>query len=166
VYLRQGRNFESQERPVVGRGPRREFGQQFRHRYALHITTLAQAILEERNRAPSLTDKDVLDAFEALKATAKTLSAGIHYETVPEGGSAAIGLYRRAKALVEEMMQPQESGYEALRASDAPDVLDFIVVSVELHSAGRPRSRRYLDWLSSMAPAPVEDDPAGGLIVP
>jgi hypothetical protein len=163
-YLKTGRSYEARQAQVATK-PSREFSQQFRHRYAVVITTLAHAILEERSENPSMLDSDIRDAFEALKATTKTLSAGIYYETLPEGGASAMGLYRRVKTLVDQMMQPQGPAADALRASDAPDVLDFIVVSVELHSLGRPKSRRYLDWLSSVAPAPVRDDP-GRLIVP
>ena len=76
-----------------------------------------------------------------------------------------MGLYRRIQGLIDRMMEPQGPGRDALRAGDVPDVLDFIAVSLELHSGGRPKSRQYLDWLSSIAPAPTPDD-QGGLIVP
>ena len=76
-----------------------------------------------------------------------------------------MGLYRRIQGLIDRMMQPQAPGADALRAGDAPDVLDFIAVSMELRSGGRPKSRQYLDWLSSVAPPPMPGEP-GGLIAP
>ena len=164
AYLKQGRRYESNQNPIASDTPHREFSQQFRHRYASVITSLAQVILEERVGNSSLLDGDVREALEALKATTKTLSAGIYYETLPERGAGAMSLFRRLKSVIDEMMQPQGPAHDALRASEVPEVLDFIVVSVDLHSGGRPKSRRYLDWLSSVAPAPINDE-SGHLIV-
>ena len=126
---------------------------------------LAQSVLAERSENPSLLDSDVRAAFEALQATMKTLKAGIHYETLPEGSAGAMGLYRRVQPLIDLMMKPQGVAYDALRAGDVPEVFDFIIVSVDLHSGGRPKSRRYLDWLSSVAPVPAADNP-DSLILP
>jgi len=165
AYLKQGRRYETEHSLLAAATPRREFSQQFRHRFALVITTLAQVIIEERVQNPGLLDSEVREALEALRATMMTLSAGIDYETLPENRTGAIALYRRLKLLVEKMMQSEEPTHDALRASEVPDVLDFIIVSVDLHSGGRPKSRRYLDWLSSMVPAPSKDE-SGNLIVP
>jgi hypothetical protein len=159
AYLKQGRSHEARQVPSEGSTERREFSQQFRHRFAMVITALAQVILEERAENPSLLDSDVRDALTALQATVRTLSAGIYYETLPEGSGGAISLYRRLRAFLDQMMQPDSDQTDLLPPSDAPDVLDFIAVSVELHSGGRPKSRRYLDWLSSVAPPPVRADP-------
>ena len=165
AYLKQGRRYESNQNPIAPATPHREFSQQFRHRYASVITTLAQVILEERVGNSSLLDSDVREALEALKATTRTLSAGIYYETLPESGAAPMSVYRGLKSMIDEMMKPQGPTHDALRASEAPDVVDFIAVSLDLHSGGRPKSRRYLDWLSSVAPAPVKHE-SGHLIVP
>jgi hypothetical protein len=172
VYLRQGRRFGTPSAVSAPSEPRRQFSQQFRHRYAMVITALAHAILEERQVQPALLDRDVQDAFEALRATANTLSSGLYYDTPTEGGLAARGLHQRVRTLLERMMAPAPSGATPLRPADAADVLDFVIVSVELHSAGRPKSRRYLDWLSAALPPPPPasppsgDDDSGGVIVP
>ena len=163
-YLQAGRRYEVRQGPT-GKPPQREFSQQFRHRCGGAITVLAQSVLAERSENPSLLDSDVRAAFEALQATMKTLEAGIHYETLPEGSAGAMGLYRRVQPLIDLMMKPQGVAYDALRAGDVPEVLDFIIVSADLHSGGRPKSRRYLDWLSSVAPVPAADNP-DSLILP
>ena len=165
TYLRAGRTYDAGRRHPAPPPPEREFSQQFRHRYAGAIAVLAQGILAERHDNPSLYDSDVREAFKALKATAKTRASGIYYETLPEGSAASMGLYRRIQGLIDRMMQPQAPGADALRAGDAPDVLDFIAVSMELRSGGRPKSRQYLDWLSSVAPPPMPGEP-GELIAP
>lgn len=123
------------------------------------MTAFADAIVRHRASDPSLLDIDVRDAFAALKATVRTLDSGIYYETLPENTGAG-GLYSRIRSLVDEMIQPQPTGPPALRVSEAPDVIDFVIVSVELHSGGRPKSRRFLDWLSSTLP-PDDSVPPG-----
>ena len=163
-YLQAGRRYEVRQGPT-GKPPQRDFSQQFRHRCGGAITVLAQSVLAERGENPSLLDSDVRAAFEALQATMKTLEAGIHYETLPEGSAGAMGLYRRVQPLIDLMMKPQGVAYDALRAGDVPEVFDFIIVSVDLHSGGRPKSRRYLDWLSSVAPVPAADN-RDSLILP
>ena len=47
---------------------------------------LAAGIAETRAQHPSIVDIDARAAFEALRATTKTLSSGIYYETKPEAG--------------------------------------------------------------------------------
>ncbi len=151
VYLRQGQTYGRSAAEDLPPRPSREFSQQFRRKNAVFVTAFADAIVRQRASDPSLLDQDVRDAFAALAATVRTLDSGIYYETLPENRD-ALGLYRRIRSLVDEMIQPQASGPSALRVSEAPDVIDFVLVSVELHSGGRPKSRRFLDWLSSTLP--------------
>ena len=166
VYLRKGRSFESsREHRHDARQPTPQFNQQFLYRNTGTINRVAQAILEERDRAPGMVDQDVRSALDALRATMKTLSSGIHYETLPEGSVASMGLYRRIKSALEQLMQPQGPTVDALRVSDIPELLDFLLVTAESRSSGRPRSRQYLDWLASVAPEPPPDE-ASRIIVP
>jgi hypothetical protein len=151
VYLRQGQTYARSPAEAVSHRPSRQFSQQFRRTNAAFVTAFADAIVRHRATDPSMLDQDVRDAFAALRATVRTLDSGIYYETLPEN-TGALGLYRRIRALVDEMIQPQTAGPPALRVSEAPDVIEFVIVSVELHSGGRPKSRRFLNWLSSTLP--------------
>ena len=166
THLQKGRFYEAsrqvQQRSVT---PPREFSPQFLRKHATAITVIAVAVLEERAQIPAMVDQEARDAFEALKATMKTLSAGIYYETLPEGSSASIALFRRVQSALEHLMQPQGPAHDALRVSDVPELLDFMIATAQTHSSGRPRSRQYLDWLAVMVPVPERDAPSR-LIVP
>jgi hypothetical protein len=172
VYLREGQNYAAETARDASPRPSREFSQQFRRRNAEFITAFAEAIADHRRTDPGLLDQDVRDAFAALKSTVRTLDSGIYYETLPEGADAR-SLYRRIRSLLDQLIQPRSEGHPALRISDSPDVVDFLIVSVEIHSGGRPKSRRFLDWLSSIlsdtGPDRRGSAPGGkgsGLIVP
>jgi hypothetical protein len=166
VHLRKGRSFESaRDHQHHPRPSTPQFNQQFLYRNTAAINALAHAILEERVRAHGMVDQDVKDALDAVRATMKTLSSGIHYETLPEGSVASMGLYRRIKSVLEQLMQPQGPTVDALRVSDISELLDFLLVTAESRSSGRPRSRQYLDWLASVAPEPPREE-ASQIIVP
>jgi hypothetical protein len=121
--------------------------------------------VEERTRAPSLNDAEVMAALAALGATLRTLESGLYYETVPDSLPAAT-LYRRLKGLLEKWMAPGGSAEGALRTSDAKVVIDFLVLAGETHGSERARSRRFLDWLGTLAAPGGGRSDSGGLIVP
>ena len=41
-----------------------------------------------------------------------------------------------------------------------------MISTAEFHSSGRPKSRKYLDWLATMVPAAEKQEEGSGLIVP
>ena len=166
TYLQTGRSFESERRPSRRASrPGRQFDEQFLYRYAPLLATLAKVIVEERNRTPHVVDQDAGQAYQALKSTLNTLSSGLYYETTPENNVVAASLFARMKAVFDEMMQPQEDG-PSLKVTEALDVVDFMISTAEFHSSGRPRSRKYLDWLATMVPAAEKQEEGSGLIVP
>ena len=166
TYLQTGRSYETSRQIRQGSiAPTRQFNQEFLRKHASAITVVAHAVVEERAETPAMVDKDARDAFEALRTTMKTLSSGIYYETLPEGSGSSIALFGRMKAALEQLMQPQGPTSDALRVSDVPEVLDFMISTVETHSSPRRRSRQYLDWLVVILPAPAKEEQSR-LIVP
>ena len=139
------------------------FDHDFVERHTPSLNVLTQAIVEERLASPWMVDQDVVEVFKALGATLKTLSSGIHYETLPEG-PVRISLFRRLKATLDELMSPGRP-HDALKVSEALQVLDFLQLTADTNSNARPKSRQYLDWLSHMAGADVANDTAR-LIMP
>jgi hypothetical protein len=95
----------------------------------------------------------------------KTLSSGIHYESLPEG-PARIAMFRTLKTILDGMMSPSDAQQRALRVSEVLEVLDFLFLAVAANSSGRPRSRQYLDWLSAMFELPPPSPESGRLIIP
>jgi hypothetical protein len=94
-----------------------------------------------------LVDSDVIAVFTSLKSTMKTLASGIYYESLPEG-PVRLSLFRRLKALLDELMEPDPSGMRPiLKVTEAVDVVDFLTIAAQANSSIRPKSRRYLDWI-------------------
>ena len=167
VYLKSGRSYESETRPldpeVVARA--RAFKPDFVSEYGPVLEVLGRAVAEERQRSPWMVDPDVLEVYRALGATMKTLSSGIYYETLPEG-PARIAVFRTLKAILDSMMSPSDPQQRALRVSEVVEILDFLFLAVSANSSGRPRSRRYLDWLSDMFQVAPPSPESGRLIIP
>ncbi len=166
AYLRQGRSFEFERHDHHVDADLRRFDQRFLYRNAQALTMLAAGIAETRAQHPSIVDIDARAAFEALRATTKTLSSGIYYETKPEGRPIADALYRSLKRLLDEMMRPPDPSVTGLKDEDALEILEFMIATSDFYSGGRPKSRRHMDWLASMLPSRSDEEEGNRLIIP
>jgi hypothetical protein len=119
-----------------------------------------RSVVEERLNSPWLVDHDVMEVYKALRATFKTLSSGIYYESLPEG-PVRLSLYRRLKTYFDQLMQPQSGSERVVKVSEMLEIMDLVTLAAELHSGTRPRSRRYLDWLMSMSKTAPEPSSSG-----
>ena len=167
VYLKSGRSYESETKRVdpdiVARA--RSFRPNFLSEYGPVLEIFGRAIAQERQQSPWIVDQDVMEVCRALNATMKTLSSGIHYETLPEG-PARIALFRALKTILDTVMSPSGPQQRALRVSEALEILDFLFLAVAAKSSGRPRSRQYLDWLSATFELASPPPESGRLIIP
>lgn len=167
IHLQAGRSFESERKSpdaeLVARA--RAVRQNFLSEYAPILELLGRAIAEERHASPWLVDPDVAEVYRALSATMKTLSSGIYYETLPEGPP-KLALYRKLKGILDGLMSPSEAQHRVLRVTEVLEILDFLLLSFAANSSGRPRSRQYLDWLSTMSGVAVPSAESGRLIIP
>jgi hypothetical protein len=106
---------------------------------------------------PATTDSDVLAALQALAETYKTLGSGIYYEkppdaTIPRELYAALGQF-----LNESKQQADErSGSPPVKDSEVFSLLVFLYRMGLLRTNGRPRARRYLEFLRGQFPASPE----------
>ena len=112
-------------------------------------------------------DNDLIEVLKALTATFRTLSSGIYYESLPDNPIRK-SLFRRIKSLFDQLMQPSERIDEpSLKVSETLDILDFITLAAQANSSIRPKSRKYLDFLASMArPEHATEPSSSGLILP
>jgi hypothetical protein len=167
AYLKASRNYEA-DKPIVEpelMEKLRRYDNSFIERHNHVLNAINTGIVEERMASPWLVDKDVIEVFKALAATLRTLSSGIYYETLPEG-TVRLSLFRRLKTVMDELMKPDGAGaHPILKASEAVDVLDFVTFAAQMNSSIRPRSRRYLDWLSETFGFP-QPQQSSGLIIP
>ena len=106
---------------------------------------------------PATSDSDVLAALEALAETYKTLGSGIFYEKPPD---ARIGreLYGALAQFLDESKQQTAEQATAPPAKDSEifSLLVFLYRMGLLRSNGRPRARRYLEFLRGQFPAARE----------
>ena len=143
-----------------------KFDKKFLHDFSPILDAVSKSVVEERLTSPWLVDRDVIEVYKCLHTTMKTLASGIYYESLPDG-PVRISLFRRLKALLDELMQPDPSAdHGVLKVSEALDVLDFLTFVAQMNSSVRPRSRGYLDWLSTMSGMPAAAEHSSGLILP
>jgi hypothetical protein len=97
-------------------------------------------------------DCDALSSIHALAETTRTLMTGIYYETQP-AGQLRRELYAALTALITDVKQKQaQQGGAALKDSDFFYLLVFLYRMGLLRTNGRPRSRRYIEFLRSQFP--------------
>jgi len=106
---------------------------------------------------PAAVDADVLAAIQALTQTYKTLSSGIIYEKPPDAPLPR-ELYAALMALISELKkQPAERANSAgLKDADLFYLLVFLYRMGLLRTNGRPRSRRFIEFLRGQFPQSPE----------
>lgn len=106
---------------------------------------------------PATTDPDVLAALQALAETYKTMGSGILYEKPPEA-MIPRELYAVLAAFLNESKQQNIGGAAAptVKDSEVFTLLVFLFRMGLLRTNGRPRARRYIEFLRSQFPAAPE----------
>ncbi|MFI5093688.1 MAG: hypothetical protein WCE50_11815 [Candidatus Acidiferrum sp.] len=112
---------------------------------------------------PATTDADVLAALQALAETYKTLGSGILYEKPPASPLPRELYAELAQFLNESKQQSAERPRPSPLASTTPvkdsevfSLLVFLYRMGLLRTNGRPRARRYLEFLRGQFPAAPE----------
>jgi len=114
--------------------------------------TLAFTIVKFCTSHPEATDPEVLAALQALAETHKTLTRGIYYETQPTG-LVARELYVAVNAFLAELKQQiQQAGRSGPKDAEIFHLLIFLYRMGLLRTNGRPRSRRYVEFLHAQFP--------------
>ena len=106
---------------------------------------------------PATSDPDVLAALEALAETYRTLSSGIFYEKPPDARLARELYAALAKFLNEPKQQTAERATNPpAKDSEVFSLLVFLYRMGLLRTNGRPRARRYVEFLRGQFPAAPE----------
>jgi len=102
-------------------------------------------------------DADVLSAIQALAQTYKTLSAGIIYEKPPEAPLPR-ELYAALITFIAEVkkQQAERADAAALKDLDLFYLWVFLYRMGLLRTNGRPRSRRFIEFLRGQFPQSPE----------
>ena len=105
---------------------------------------------------PATTDPDVLAALQSLAQTYKTLSSGIVYEQPPVS-AVQRGLYDSLAAFLTETKQSTpQSPLGHAKDSEIFQLLVFLYRMGLLRANGRPRSRRFIEFLRGQFPGAQE----------
>jgi hypothetical protein len=103
------------------------------------------------------TDSDVLAAFQSLAETYKTLGSGIYYEKPPDASLPRELYAALAQFLNESKQQPTErQGAPPPKDTEVFSLLAFLYRMGLLRTNGRPRARRYIEFLRGQFPAAPE----------
>ena len=114
--------------------------------------TIARFCAEHREA----NDVDVLAAMESLAEAYKTLTAGIVYEQRP-----ALPVQRElyealSKFFVESEQQQAQASFGHAKDSEIYQLLVFLYRMGLMHTNGRSRSRRFIEYLRSQFPGAQE----------
>ena len=105
---------------------------------------------------PAATDPDVLAALQSLAESYKTLAAGIVFEQSPVPPIQR-GLYNALIAFFNETKQsPAQNPQGRPKDSEIFQLLVFLYRMGLLRTNGRPRSRRFLEFLRGQFPGAHE----------
>src|SRR2546427_976009 len=106
---------------------------------------------------PSAADTDVLAAIQALARTYKTLSSGIIYEKLPDAPLPR-ELYAALIAFIAEVkkQQAERAASATFKDLDLFYLWVFLYRMGLLRTNGRPRSRRFIEFLRSQFPQSPE----------
>jgi hypothetical protein len=121
------------------------------------MSALAFSIAKFCSVQRAATDPDVLEALQALAQTYKTLSSGIIYEKPPDAPLPR-ELYAALIALLSEVkkQQAERANAAAWKDSEIFYLLVFLYRMGWLRTNGRPRSRRFIEFLRAQFPQAPE----------
>jgi len=132
------------------------------------MSALAFAIAKFCASQPAVADADVLAAIAALAQTHKTLSSGILYEKPPDAPLPR-ALYAALNGLLGEIrkQQAERAASASLKNTEIFYLLVFLYRMGLLRTNGRPRSRRFIEFLRGQFPqAPELKREESRIIVP
>jgi hypothetical protein len=126
------------------------------HTHRQLLSAIAFTIAKFCSSEPTAADADVLSAVQALAETYKTLISGIVYEKPP-----AIPVQRQlynslSSFLAETQQQTGPSSLGVFKDSEVLQLLLFLFRMGMMRSNGRPRSRRFIEFLRGQFPGAQE----------
>jgi hypothetical protein len=124
------------------------------HTHQQLVAALAFTIAKFCASHPDVTDAEVMIAIESFAETGRTLMSGIVYENPPVAPLPR-ELYAALGAFVNELKKQQaerSGGFSASKDSDIFYLSVFLYRMGILRTNGKPRSRRYIEFLRGQFP--------------
>lgn len=121
------------------------------------MAAMAFSIAKFCTTQPAAADPDVLSALRALAQTYKTLASGIIYEKPPDAPLPR-ELYAALTAFLGEIkkQQAERASSAGFKDSEVFYLLVFLYRMGLLRTNGRPRSRRFIEFLRGQFPQAAE----------
>ncbi len=121
------------------------------------VSGLAYTILRFAAKERALTDADALTALGALAEAYRTLLSGIYYEKPPDA-AVPRELYAELAKFIEDIRKEQagRAGFATLKDTEAFYLLIFLLRVGRSRTNGRPRSRKFLEFLRGQFPQSAE----------
>lgn len=158
VYLRQARAHEKprtvDDVDAASVFPEVEVPEQFLREKQELFTGFWFAIRTRARADRNLNDREVIAAIRSLAKSYETrVNSGLHYEP-PTASVPQQAVADELQKMVEEYQQTEQKhlGYSRLRDSEVFKGLVFLLRFAEVNTSGRPKSRRFLDWLAEQFP--------------
>ena len=170
MYLIAAHRYEDEhKRALPGDTPfvEERLPQDLLHSQQQLMSLLAFQIAKFASGQPTATDPDVLAAVAARAGTYKTLQSGLLYEKVPEIPMRRDLYLALTKFLDEIKKEAIEKGNSAaVKDSSVFHIAVFLHRMGSLRSNGRPRSRRFIEFLCRQFPPsqPKPEEPR--IVVP
>ena len=120
------------------------------------LSALAFTIAKFCAAQPNTADPDVLAALQALAESYKTLIAGIVYERPPVPALQRELYDSLAAFLTDAKRRPQQFSSGSFKDGDIFQLLVFLFRMGMLHTNGRSRSRRFIEFLRGQFPGAQE----------
>lgn len=158
VYLQQAREHEKpraiDELDQAAMFPKVEIGDQFLYEHEHLVVGLSYALTKSARADHGVRDSDLIAALSALARSYETLTgSGLVYET-PETNLSHQAIADEVQKMVKEYREAEQQhlGYSRLRDADVLRALVFLLRMGMVRTSGRPKSRAFVDFLSSQFP--------------
>jgi len=171
AYLVAAHRYEDEHHKAIPPGeapfPDVQFSADLIHEHRPTVSSLAFAILNFAAEQPALADADALEALAALAETYRTLGSGIYYEK-PPAAALPRELYGALGKFLQEFGQPGSAGanFPRPKESELFLLLVFLLRVGRNRTNGRPRTRRFLEFLRAQFPQAAAQREAPRIIVP
>ena len=126
------------------------------HTHGRFLSAIAFTIAKFCATQPSTTDPDVLAALQSLSESYKTLASGIVYEQPPAAHLQRELYDALSTFLTESKQNSSPASFGPLKDSEIFQLLVFLFRMGLLRTNGRPRSRRFIEFLRGQFPGAQE----------
>jgi hypothetical protein len=131
-----------------------ELGDQFLYEHEHLIMGLSYALFQATRADRSINDRELIAGLTSLaRSYERLVNSGLHYEEPVQGASQQI-VAAEIQTMVKEYREAEvkHTGYSRLRDSDVLKTLVFLVRMAHGRTSGRPKSRAFVDFLTTQFP--------------